>query len=436
MTMAVITDLRNREDGHDMLRFRAPETQHIMTVLLLLWVVSCGSSRDEDLPGDVTDAIDAPEAETTPPSPPFDFCEPDQPPSGTCWREKRAPDSASIVLARAIADKQLELAVEGRRWDWTETVLMVGLVELYRVTAEVRYRDYYQAWVDHHIDEGYVIGVNDTCAPAAVALALLEESGSLRYQAVMDDALRYLYEEAARTPEGGINHLGVNTWLGLSVWVDSLFMFGNVLTGWGRYADDARALTEYRAQFDIFTELLQEPPGFLKHAHGENVDQTPDVYWARGNAWVTTAGYDHLRVSLLRGEAVPSMEAALAEQVAAIIAHQDPESGLWWTILNRPGEIYLETSAAALFARGMARGYRYGFLGDEVLPVIGRAMAGVRARVTEDEQGRPIVTGTSGPTTVGTFESYAKVELGDDIAYGVGAVIMALVETSGLPIDP
>jgi unsaturated rhamnogalacturonyl hydrolase len=410
-----------------------------LLIMSLSSLVACGepsSASDAADGSNDTTAEMADPLDIAPASPPFDYCVPEQPPDEACWRDKRAPDSPSIVLARAIADKQLEVDVTARRWDWTETVLMVGLVELYRVTGDVRYRDYCQAWIDHHVEAGYVIGVNDTCAPTAVALALLEETGEARYQVVVDDGLRYLYEEAARTPEGGINHLGVNTWLGLSIWVDSLFMFGNVLTGWGRYADDACALTEYREQFDIFTGLLQEPPGFLRHAHGENVEQTPDVYWARGNAWVTTAGYDHLHVSLLRGEAVPSMEAALADQVAAIIDHQHAESGLWWTILNRPGETYLETSAAALFARGMARGYRYGFLGDEVLSAIGRAMAGVRARVTLDDQGRPVVTGTSGPTTVGSFESYANVEVADDIAYGVGAVLMALVETSGLPIDP
>ena len=51
----------------------------------------------------------------------------------------------------------------------------------------------------------------------------------------------------------------------------------------------------------------------------------------------------------------------------------------------------------------------------------------------EDDQGRPVVTGVSSPTTVGTFEYYAELSTTDDISYGLGTVIMALIETSGLP---
>lgn len=101
--------------------------------------------------------------------------------------------------------------------------------------------------------------------------------------------------------------------------------------------------------------------------------------------------------------------------------------------MNRPKEIYLETSAAALFAYGLARGYRYGFLDKSVLPAIGKALAGLKSRIKSEGQDGPVVTGISGPTNVGTFAMYAKVSQGDDISYGVGAAILALLETSGLP---
>jgi hypothetical protein len=38
----------------------------------------------------------------------------------------------------------------------------------------------------------------------------------------------------------------------------------------------------------------------------------------------------------------------------------------------------------------------------------------------------------SGPTTVRQFKDYEAVEHGDDISNGVGSVILALIETSGL----
>jgi len=39
----------------------------------------------------------------------------------------------------------------------------------------------------------------------------------------------------------------------------------------------------------------------------------------------------------------------------------------------------------------------------------------------------------SAATEAGTFDYYKGVKVADDLAYGVGAVLLALVETSGLP---
>jgi len=98
-----------------------------------------------------------------------------------------------------------------------------------------------------------------------------------------------------------------------------------------------------------------------------------------------------------------------------------------------PGKYYLETSAGALFSYGIARAWRYGLAGDEVLPKLSMALDGIRSRIAKDDQGRPFVTGISGPTSADKLEEYGKVLLEDDLPYGVGAVIMALTETSGLP---
>ena len=84
-----------------------------------------------------------------------------------------------------------------------------------------------------------------------------------------------------------------------------------------------------------------------------------------------------------------------------------------------------------MFALGLARGHRAGFVDATALPTIQNAMDGVRMRIVDNGDG-PTVTGTSGPTTVGNFDDYAGIEVEDDIHYGVGAVILALIETSGL----
>jgi unsaturated rhamnogalacturonyl hydrolase len=359
----------------------------------------------------------------------FDAC--DEPVTADeCYSLRRDPSSEQVGLATDIALRYVdEHPVEREEWDWTSGVLMFALTELYRVTRNEAIHEYYQAWLDFHIEEGYRIFWSDSCPPALTALALLKERENADYQQVVDDVLQYL-QAAPRIEEGGISHLGVIDIL--SIWVDSLFMFGMVLTRHGELADDPDALALMSEQLSIFSELLQHENGLLVHAYGWPEDFDDDIYWGRGNGWVVASLADYLRVRFLRNEADPEALEMFQSQVEGVLATQDAVAGMWWTVMNRPGETYLETSATALLAYGMARAYRYGLLGHQELDAAKRAVEAVKGAVRTDEQGRPYVTGISGPTGVSTFEGYAGIPVEDDLNYGVGATILALIETSGL----
>lgn len=202
------------------------------------------------------------------------------------------------------------------------------------------------------------------------------------HRSVVDDALDYLDRRALRTPTGGLNHLGVHGQLGVSLWADSLFMFGGLLTRWGEAQEPAR-LTMMGEQLMIFADALQGTDGLFAHASGWAGADDPSVRWARGNGWVSAAGHDYLRARRIRGEEDPAVATALASQRAALLAAQDPSSGLWWTVLDRPGTTYPETSASALITYALARGWRYGQVDDDALPAIHRAIAGLHTRILE-----------------------------------------------------
>ena len=361
----------------------------------------------------------------------FDTCTPGEPPDEACYVARRDPSSPEIALALSLARRYAAVHPATQlRWDWTDGVLVYAITELARVTGDAELRAYYRDYIEHHLAGGYDFVWSDSCPPVLAAIALHVETGDPRYTAVVDDALHYLRDLALRTEEGGISHLGILDVR--TLWLDSLFMFGMVLDRWAEVAGDRAALDEMGEQLAIFTDRLQDPGGLFVHADGWPLPQDPDVYWARGNAWVTVAAADYLRVRARRRERDHEVSATLRAQVAAIIAAQDPATGAWHTVVNRPAS-YLETSATALFAYGMARGYRYGVVDDDVLPSVARAMTAVRATIHPDDAGAPVVTGISGPTLVGTYDDYAAVPLVDDAPYGVGAVILALIETSGLP---
>ncbi len=373
-------------------------------LLALGFLVACSDSKSE------------PPADAAPPPPP---CTPAGPTA--------TPATPEIELARSIADRWILVhPAEGLEWNWTDAVLMTSIVELWRRTADVRYRDYLQRWIDHHVKEGYYVTTSDRCLPAVAANELYRTTCKTEYRTVNETVLRYLYDEARRTDDGGINHLGTSTIFPPTLWVDSLYMFGEVLIRWGEAENDTRALDEFQKQYLLFAKHLQDASGWFVHGYQWGTPQDPNVYWARGNGWVLAAGYDYLRV---RND--DAVKASLAKLASAVVAAQDT-SGLYWTVVNRPNEPYLETSASALFATGLARGRRIGALDANVVPVVRKAIEGIKTKLVNDDQGRPVVTGTSGPTNVGGFDNYARIEVEDDLPYGVGAVILALVGASGL----
>jgi len=358
-------------------------------------------------------------------------------PDGNCYAQVRDPAGDNIELATAIMDRYIqEYPADTLGWSWEPTVLMTGVYELYRVTGHERFLHYMRDWMDANLEIGYFMFCSDFASPALIAAFLYMETGEERYLAVVQDAFTYLEETVIRTDDGGFNHWGEAEFNGgATLWLDTLFMVGTMLTRWGEFVNDSGALDEMGLQIAVFTARLQSEGGLYVHAFNYNKPVDTDIYWGRGNGWVSAAGFDYLRARLVRGERDVVAEEALVAQAQAARFAQDQESGLWWIVLNRPGEAYVETSTAALFAYGMARGWRYGLLFDEFLPVIKRAMDGIRATITTDDLGRPVVSNVSGPTEAGTFEYYAGLPVADDLGYGVGAVVLALVETSGLPIE-
>ncbi|MCA9610704.1 MAG: glycoside hydrolase family 88 protein, partial [Myxococcales bacterium] len=317
-------------------------------------------------------------------------------------------------------------------WDWVDAILVHALMELSRVTGDAALRAYAAAWLDHHIGVGYDIAWSDHCPPMLAATPLFAERGELRHLRIVEDVLGY-FVSAPRTADGGIGHLGRFGRVSPRQWLDSLMMVAVPIARWGELANDPAWIGAGTEQAEIFAETMQDDSGWLVHAYPFDDDQSPDTFWARGNGWVVLATHELLRIHRVRGEDPPAALVDATTRLSdAVIAAQDPTTGLFWTVVNRPGDTYLETSATALFAYGLARGVRYGWRDATVRDAVRAAMDGVIANVSYDGDGRPVVGGISGPTSVGTYDYYASVAVEDDLPYGLGAVILALTEVSGL----
>lgn len=137
-------------------------------------------------------------------------------------------------------------------------------------------------------------------------------------------------------------------------------------------------------------------------------------------------------------EAVIHILQDLAEAVSRV---QDPVSGTWFQVLNKPSHEgnYLEASASSMFVYALAKGVREGHLDARFEQVARRGYDGIVRQFVSVEEGLVnlnqicAVAGLGGrDQRDGSFEYYISEPIVSNDPKGVGPFIMASLEIEGL----
>lgn len=329
--------------------------------------------------------------------------------------------------------------------DWIQTVLTWGFLRLHAADPAAGHDSFAVTWMDSHLAEfggadPKTFNSSDSMSPASVAAYLMADDVSRDYTPVTDAAASYL-ATLPRTVDGAFPHWGPEHALfgdTLQVWVDSQFMIGMTLIQEFRRTGEQALLTEWVAQYRLFSQLCRDADDQLyRHAWddlaGVNIPAEP-VYWNRGNSWVLVSAAEFLRLAPGHPDA-PEIEALFVAHLEATAITQR-EDGLFWTVLNAPmgddARNYSETSGSALIGYAIAVGIRTGLLsGDPWRRALSGIVAGVAAQLQE-EDGRLVLHGTSFGTNPGDYDNYVNTPTLQDQIVGVGAVLMLLAEVHGM----
>ena len=158
--------------------------------------------------------------------------------------------------------------------------------------------------------------------------------------------------------------------------------------------------------------------------------------WALGMGWYLMALVDTLPYVPERDPHHAVLLSMLHRAAAASERAQDPQSNLWYQILNKPGEKgnYIESSSVLMFTYAFAKGARLGYLpksySDRCRHARGRA---VRLRfIRTTASGEVKITGTvthialgASPADDGSDGYYLHAPVVDDDPKGVGAFLLA-----------
>lgn len=210
-----------------------------------------------------------------------------------------------------------------------------------------------------------------------------------------------------------------------TMWADDTFMSLPFLARVGEVFEDSSYFEQcIRQMKGFYQRLYWKEKKLFSHIYFIQ-DQKPNkVAWGRGNGWV------FLTLSELL-ERIPTdfpernwLVDIFSEFAEGICAHQ-AQDGLWHQVLDMP-ESYEETSCSGMFAIGLLRGVKNGWISSEYWENAERAVTAV-AKNCVDSEGN-ILGVCKGSGCSYEKEYYAKLDTVTNDDHGTGIILAMLAE--------
>ena len=311
------------------------------------------------------------------------------------------------------------------RWEWEQGVGLFAIYKLYEKTKSEKYLDFLKFWYLKMLGKGFDKNIN-TMSPLLALTYLYESDKNEEYLEIIKENAEWLMEKMPRTVEGGMQHLTTHTINNDQIWADTLFMTILFLARAGKLLNSKEMQDEAVYQAILHVKYLTDTKtGLWYHGWSLTEGHFGEVFWGRGNCWITAAIPELLKTtySVIGSVDKKVLEEAYKRQVYALIENQDI-SGMWHTIINDP-ESYFETSASAGFSYGILQGIKLGILDESYY--LNSYMA-VRYIVSNylDEDGS--LAQVSAGTAMGYDKEHYKNIGFCQTPYGQGLLILAILE--------
>jgi len=256
--------------------------------------------------------------------------------------------------------------------------------ELYNVTGEKRYQGIIEKNTGSYIDEQGNIGRYnfnsfniDSIVPGRNLLTLYQQTGEEKYRTAATTLRKQLHQQP-KTSEGAFWHKKKYTH---QLWLDGVYMGTPFLAEYAMQLESgeqqAHSLEEVINEFKLTRKYLRDnKTGLYYHGWDEKsqqdwADKTTGLspeFWARGMGWLAMAIVDVLDTIPQKNLEQRQLLIEMTQEIAAdIIKVQDPKTGTWWQILDKPNAVgnYLESSASAMYSYFLAKAINNGYISDD-----------------------------------------------------------------------
>ena len=347
--------------------------------------------------------------------------------------------------------------LQGRlKWNYTTGLELKAFLDCSYMDELLPVREYVRDWYEAIIDSTGAIGGGykeanyslDHICPGWTLLKLVKSYPEEKYFKAIEQLYRQLQAQP-RNAEGGFWHKQIYP---DQMWLDGLYMAMPFYAEYTRdYVADSLRSAHYEDivhQFSLAYEHCYDPAnGLLRHAW----DASHRMFWCdpqtgqSAHAWGRALGWYCMALvevidildqdSRFEDKTLPSI---LSSVFASLLKVADPETGLWYQVLDCPGREgnYLEATCNAMFAYAMLKGVRLG-----VLDGVDEKMACqtyeqmVKTFVTVDDAGVVdlneccAVAGLGGKQMrSGTYDYYINEQIVENDPKGMGPLIWAMHE--------
>lgn len=358
------------------------------------------------------------------------------------WSERMA----NTIMARW--DTLLEL--DGGRIRWQYDVAFVGEAIDRLGHIDPKYSAYMEDWINFFVrEDGTVYRYRieefniDRVRPAKHIITLYKRTGEQRFRDAIELHVEQMRQHP-RTNSGVFWHKNIYPY---QIWADGLYMAGPFLAQYAKEFNAPEWFDEVTFQItEAYRSLVCDETGLLFHAYDESRQMAwsnPETghsphFWSRAMGWYSMALVDVLDYLPQTHPGRDSVITILQNISEALVKVRDPESGLWWQVLDHVGVEgnYAEGSGSAMFAYVFAKGARLGYLDPKFRDIANSTFDAIIERlIVEDPDGHITMnyivgaTGLGGnPFRDGSFEYYISEQIIPNDPKGTAPFILAALE--------
>jgi unsaturated rhamnogalacturonyl hydrolase len=329
-------------------------------------------------------------------------------------------------------------------WGFEPGILLSGVRAVSDTTHDPKYFAYLKNAIDQWVQEDGSIRSYDMKAYALNNILLGREL-LLLYSTTHEEK----YRKAAETlhaqllsqpenPAGGWWHAQATPNLML---MDDEYMLGPFYAEYAKEFREPKALAAVKKQiFLVSRHATDAKTGLLHHGWDTSTrmgwkDGLSPSLWSRSMGWYLMALVDTLQYVPGNDPDRPRLLALLRKTAHAVELARDPQTGLWFQIMDKPAlaENYIESSSCLMLTYALAKGARLGYLAPAYHADAEKAWQSILKRfVKMDQQGQIMITGTVTHVSLGAAvendgrpDYYLHAPVVSDDAKGVGAFLLA-----------